>query len=409
MTKNVQPGAIVNLINNGEGADHLKTFQAMMQDAERIIICVAYFKMSGYALLASSLGKLMRSQVETLFFIGTDHYLTEPDALKALFAELRMNRAGRAFLVQGNRNSFHPKLYFAQKKDIAEAMIGSANVTRGGLTSNTEASVHVVMPNGGDLCRKVESFLFDLDRDESAKPLDDITILQYEARYDIYHKYKKEGERKAKKEIAGLFELDEEKLQKYLAEYLADPDETDNRKARAEDYKQARKALDKLADMNPFVQKRFEVLYESLVGAKNVRRLWHSGSVFRHKSKVLAHGRRVTSLVRILRDNISSSPGDIYRIAGDSTEDIPGIGPNIITEILNTFAPDRFAVLNSNPLGSLQKLGFKRYPAAPSFKPETYAEYCELLQLLRRRCKLKTLGEVDHFLNYIYWRYVKCS
>jgi hypothetical protein len=77
--------------------------------------------------------------------------------------------------------------------------------------------------------------------------------------------------------------------------------------------------------------------------------------------------------------------------------------------MLNTYAPTQYAVLNKNPIESLKALGFTRFPSPASFTADTYAEYCDFMTRLGSTCKLKDLGDVDHFMNFIYWNYAKKS
>lgn len=407
MTIPTATAADIRLVSNADDTSHLRILKNIIESALGVTICVAYFRMSGYAPMSAMLKKLANSEADLSIFIGTDQYITEPDALKALHRLVESNGRARVFLVRGNASVFHPKLYFARRARYAEALIGSANITGGGLMKNIEASIHAVVPIDSPFCREIEAFLDLLEASGNTEPLDHINIAQYEARYDIYRKHKRRAERGAKEEISSLFEINENKLKRYLKEYLADRDETANRQQRILDYRKAKIVLNEIADLRSPSEKQFMRLYEQLVGSKDSDRLWHSGSVFRLKNKVAPHGQRVATLVRTLRDRLSNTPSDIYSVALKKSSLIPGVGPNIITEILNTYTPKKFAVLNRNPLDSLRELGFKKYPGAQSFTPEKYADYCGLLKGIGEACGLNSLGEVDHFLNYIYWKYVK--
>jgi hypothetical protein len=81
---------------------------------------------------------------------------------------------------------------------------------------------------------------------------------------------------------------------------------------------------------------------------------------------------------------------------------INGIGVNILTEILMTLDPKKFANLNKNPLFVLKFFG-KPLPDASSFKAVDYQEYVELLSKIRDKLNVKTFLEIDSFFNYVYW------
>ncbi|OLC44354.1 MAG: hypothetical protein AUH74_00515 [Nitrospirae bacterium 13_1_40CM_4_62_6] len=69
---------------------------------------------------------------------------------------------------------------------------------------------------------------------------------------------------------------------------------------------------------------------------------------------------------------------------------VKGIGPNVLTEAMHTWNPARYAAMNKNPLTSLKELGF----------PEVITD-------LAGWCGFQSLGQVDQFLNYVYWKLKK--
>jgi hypothetical protein len=77
---------------------------------------------------------------------------------------------------------------------------------------------------------------------------------------------------------------------------------------------------------------------------------------------------------------------------GDRTK-INRLGPNVLTEILTTSAPNRFAVLNDNPVKSLEALVLARFPDPAAFKPETYSDYCDYLGQLSKVCGFADLSD----------------
>ena len=67
--------------------------------------------------------------------IGTHFYQTDPDVLLALY-----KTKSAKFITQPS-GVFHPKVFLFQNEDNWEAIIGSANLTRGALTKNNEVSL----------------------------------------------------------------------------------------------------------------------------------------------------------------------------------------------------------------------------------------------------------------------------
>jgi len=74
---------------------------------------------------------------------------------------------------------------------------------------------------------------------------------------------------------------------------------------------------------------------------------------------------------------------------------------------MNTYSPEQFAVLNNNPVTALKYFGFAEFPPPGNFKPENYVEYNELLGEVKSLCQFDDMSRVDHFFNYIYWKYAR--
>ena len=401
--------AHIRFIQNTDDLSHLVAVKQIFADAREIIVCMAYLKISGLTHLDGIIDNVMRRRAHLMMLIGIDQYLTEPKALMMLFKKVRYRRNCETFLVQRKGLTFHPKMYFAKKEKSASALIGSANITNGGLQTNIEASIHATIALDSQFCHQIESYVATLKKDTATIPLDFIAISQYEARYNIFRNHRQKAERTAKEEINGLFEVNEKRLRQYLKEYLADSDEARDRKTKAHDYKEARVVLDRIAALRRPTRAEFMELYELLVGSHRGRKLWHSGSIFRSKNKVALNPNRAVALVKMLKKLIGEPPEIIYAAALKlkQSKNIQGIGPNVISEILNTYDPTRYAVLNKNPLESLKALGFRSYPAPASFTADTYAAYCEFMTNLGKTCGLKDLSDLDHFMNFIYWKYAK--
>lgn len=110
---------------------------------------VAYVRWSGLGALADDLERLLDAggQVETIF--GVDNGVTTPDAL--LYAVyLRKQYSNYKFAGVSTWNFansiFHPKYYEFRFNDRLVALIGSANLTGGGLRANQELAAEITAP-----------------------------------------------------------------------------------------------------------------------------------------------------------------------------------------------------------------------------------------------------------------------
>ena len=99
-------------------------------DYGRINVAVAYVKETGLDVLESMKVKIDRGVVGDAFAI------TQPEALERLLKE-----GSKIRMAQVATGTFHPKLYMVPYDDSLGAIVGSANLTGGGLEANEEASI----------------------------------------------------------------------------------------------------------------------------------------------------------------------------------------------------------------------------------------------------------------------------
>ena len=104
-------------------------------ELERVILSVAFVTEAGVDLIASQLAEV-GDRVDA--FVGIRNDITSREGLLAL-----INAGVNVHYVDtGVKNLlFHPKIYLVRCKTQAGAMIGSANLTLGGLNNNIESSV----------------------------------------------------------------------------------------------------------------------------------------------------------------------------------------------------------------------------------------------------------------------------
>ena len=88
---------------------------------------------------------------------------------------------------------------------------------------------------------------------------------------------------------------------------------------------------------------------------------------------------------------------------------IDGVGINMVTEILCTFAPKRYAVFNGNTADALRVVGADPPKSVTLFSADAYARVCGVVESIRRRIGGEDLSDADAFLNWIYQKKVKPS
>jgi len=128
---------------------------------------IAFAKSSGVGHIQGDLRSFAtRPGVDTRMTVGIDHGGTSLEAMQDLWRLLEGH--GSLFAMHqepsnGQRPTFHPKLYQFRHQDAATVLIGSANLTEGGLFTNYEASVSIhidhIDPSTQELINNVEAIL----------------------------------------------------------------------------------------------------------------------------------------------------------------------------------------------------------------------------------------------------------
>jgi len=104
---------------------------------------------------------------------------------------------------------------------------------------------------------------------------------------------------------------------------------------------------------------------------------------------------------------LSKKPQIVFEQLIPVKKKIVGLGFNVITELLNTLEPEKFPVLNKNPIGSVKYLLGEEFKEPGQFKSEDYQAYADFMGKLRTDIGAKDFIETDHFLNFVYWKYAR--
>lgn len=371
-----------------------------------VFVAVAFLKQKGLVELLASLQSLLGRGDKLTVVVGTDFFLTEPAALKDLF-----KMAGRHPLfdlrvfTQSPASVFHPKYYRCIGKDWVKAIVGSANLAGGGLLQNIEVSAAIGDSLISDLAKDLAGFEASLISDPRCARPTEQDLRVYEAQYDAARRVMKKAEKQVNEAISEIVSIEPGKLQEFLMFYRGDTKEQRDLVARTTNYHDARKLITRtFLKEDALTEAEFRAAYGKLVGARGHGKLWHSGGIHRSINKIAPQHDVVQSMVRDIAAHLERSASEMFALGRNWMKKIKGLGPNVFTEFCNTFRPEKYAVLNLNPLTSLRKLGQGAFPAQDAFRATDYQDYCQQLDELRRTCGFNDLGETDHFLNYVYQR-----
>jgi HKD family nuclease len=379
------------------------TLRVHIAQANRIDIATAFLNSRGLSLIEDDLQAALDRGCALRLFIGTDFYLTDPEALRWLERAFKQQGKSKLFLVgRSVKNTFHPKVYAFEGSGEITVVLGSANLTRGGLSDNREACCVFTTPLDSELHNKVDLLLSQYENSPDVKEATIPDIERYAGEYRAFHKHMRRAKKKADEEIEAIPQLDEDKLRAFLSEYWADGKEQADFQTRQVNYEKAHKLLEQLAECNIKSEAEFMSIWEKLVGGS--WRLWHSGSLFRRGYEAVQNFRGVCQLVKEIQDGGSLSPREMFEIGLKYVPRIPGFGRNALTEIMNTYYPQKCAVLNKNPWTSLRYFGLSDFPEPGTFRGHHYERFNNVIDYLRNLCGFESMGRVDHFLNFVYWK-----
>ncbi len=396
---------MVELLSNYTTKRHCARLNEWLRESEDVFIAVAFLKFTGLDRVLPDLEKLLQRGDRLTMIIGTDFWLTEPRALWALW---KLKRKGHLFELRmfepSVGSTYHPKYYRFHKGDETVAVVGSANLTKGGLDTNVELSIVHQSPRSSGISGQfamIEERI--LSEQRCYEPI--FTDLQiYETEFAAARLAFKQAGQNAKRAVAEITPLTDLVLRKLLNRYRKSSQQIADLKKRKGAYRTASRLIQtELVSGKPITRAAFRTHYGRLVGTAGETKLWHSGSVFRSKKQVVRHHQLMQKMIREISENLNATPEAMFGIGRRWIAKIPGLGPNVFTEFCNTLSPSRFAVLNNNPITSLQKLGQAALPSPQQFSPENYQRYCDVLQQLRHKAGFRDLGETDHFLNFVYW------
>lgn len=108
--------------------------------SEECKIAVAFVSKKGIAQIKDAFYECLQNGGNIEFLIGLDLAATDPSAVWTLFeiSQTECNASVYCFSNPAKTATYHPKLYIIKTHDIANLVIGSSNLTEGGMKNNVE-------------------------------------------------------------------------------------------------------------------------------------------------------------------------------------------------------------------------------------------------------------------------------
>ena len=407
------------LFNSVPSANHSVSVEALFRGATQLDCMVAFARSSGYMKLEKTLCAALDAGLSARFVVGLDFYHTEPPVLDALFELVDSYPEQFELFISGQSRTrtFHPKVYAFQYADAScKVVIGSANLTAGGLSLNHEFSLFTESSNC-TLADQVASEIANLLESGEIEVATREHLDEYKRRHYIYELHNRAAKLNAETDCkSATTKKAPSKGAVYLPTLLSiltlmNADKTEfgfisQQGARTRRLANARGYLDKLRTQPVDTPARFIKYYEPLVSGSG----WHSGGLERGKNIVAEKGtvfqKGLNDLYTQLQANPQLSAKDAYSLLHSYLSCIPKAGTNVLTEILHTFAPLRFAVMNQKSVHGMTLAGYRTFPEKPNksnVNAALYADFCAKAERVCSALGLANLSELDALFNYAYW------
>ncbi|MBI3732068.1 MAG: hypothetical protein HY259_01230 [Chloroflexi bacterium] len=125
------------------GTKLIVALNPLLSNAREVRIAVAFVKYSGLRLIEPALDRCLQSGGQIEFIVGLDFRTTDAKSLRALRTRSIATPQCRLYCYSDpsdNENVYHPKLYLLSAEKSLSGIIGSSNLTQGGLKDNVEVN-----------------------------------------------------------------------------------------------------------------------------------------------------------------------------------------------------------------------------------------------------------------------------
>lgn len=389
----------VQLLVNDEVRNHEQELGKLLLGSRRMECMVAFAKTSGFLFFQKNLEMALAAGLEARFAIGLSFFLTEPKLLRAL---LKLDGKNKFSLYISNTSAtFHPKIYALSDGNRCTVVIGSANLTQGGLQDNYEASALIDDPEG-QLMASVSSHIDELIAERVLVRATSASINKYERLYTTHKAQQLLAMRRADR-LGRQKGMQTETLSEILTEMKIDDSKDGfdfHQNFRRNNRKAAAKKIRWFGNIKKLEEKSFLVHYEQLI------QLFHSGGLHRSKNKIAKHRQKFLLAISAIVKSSKLPPSDAYQLLLEHFLHIPGAGVNVITELLHAIDCKRFAVMNQNAVSGLSLANIHEFPLKPAksnVSAERYAHFCQQATIVRKDLGLADFTELDALFNYAYW------
>ena len=390
----------IRFITNSKDVQHCSILQTYLQQSKHLECMVAFAKMSGLKEILEDLKSALSNKLEARFVVGLDFYQTDPELLTTL---LKLGKDYNLSLcISNSEYCFHPKVYAFKNKECSHVLIGSANLTAGGLCNNHALST-LIKDTSGELMKSISQQIDQLINNGEVILATKESIALYKKRHDLYRVQNSLAKRKINR-VVDSTDADFETLRDILIEMKQDRSIKGFNKQKSSRLllrNTSKNQIKKIIKQPKINKQSFIELYEPLAKC-----LWHSGGLERGKNIVALKPKTFQIGLKAVTDLNTPSVIVAYQTLHEHFNHIPGAGTNVITEVLHTIDNKKFAVMNQNSVFGMSLANIHNFPRIPDKKnlnAELYSEFCKKAGEICTTLGLSNFTELDALFNYAYW------
>lgn len=347
--------------------------------ATSIHLAVAFAHQSGWKMLKPSLDQ---SKANLRLLAGGSFFHTEPSVLRAWVKQA--STEAKLYLAKGL--TFHPKVLIVEGPRPF-AIVGSGNLSRGGLETNVECGVYLTAPAQ---LSELRAWFDDIFAEAQSVAT---VIADYERKWNALREKAEELTKKQKELEDDLIDKADAAMGNWndavssAKKFLGEKEFKSHYSVRVEAGKRIQEYLHFPAfDFNHTEWKQFYEILElgRLIAIPRDR-------IFKER----------TQLQNGLKQLISSDGNERILealLSEDGTFHINGLGLNTISKVLAVHAPDRFAVYNTPVDKTLRSFGYT--PPRGATKAGKYLAYNRMMDKFKRVTGLRDAYALDVFFYH---------
>lgn len=153
--------ALLYNVSTKQELNHLATIEKLLADADRVVICSGWIKLEGVGLLKDPIAAAVARGVAVTVYSNRPRKNKKKTEVQQAAVDLLV--ALGVNVIATAKKFLHSKLWYFESKGKYHALIGSANMTEGGLHVNEELSALIDGEMGDENYSEIAEYLRHVD------------------------------------------------------------------------------------------------------------------------------------------------------------------------------------------------------------------------------------------------------